>query len=98
MATEDRELGPFTPASDMLILAAIERAICHGASDVWIVVVGEHLGFMEEYEAQRQGYRSNKVVLGRLTGDEPIPVELVADEARGLYGFQSPPGDASDSI
>lgn len=45
MATEDRELGPFKPAPDMLILAAIERAICHGASDAWIVVVGEHLGF-----------------------------------------------------
>lgn len=36
MATEDRELGPFKPAPDMLILAAIERAICHGASDVWM--------------------------------------------------------------
>ena len=45
MATEDRELGPFKPAPDTLILAAIERAICHGAPDVWIVVVGEHLGF-----------------------------------------------------
>jgi hypothetical protein len=45
MATEDRELGPFKPAPDMLILAAIERAIRHGASDAWIVVVGEHLGF-----------------------------------------------------
>lgn len=45
MGTEDRELGPFKPAPDMLILAAIERAIRHGASDAWIVVVGEHLGF-----------------------------------------------------
>jgi hypothetical protein len=45
MGTEDRELGPFKPAPDMLILAAIERAVCHGASEAWIVVVGEHLGF-----------------------------------------------------
>lgn len=45
MGTEDRELGPFKPAPDILILAAIERAVCHGASDAWIVVVGEHLGF-----------------------------------------------------
>lgn len=40
MGTEDRELGPFKPAPDMLILAAIERAIRHGTSDAWIVVVG----------------------------------------------------------
>lgn len=45
MDTEDCELGPFTPVPDLMILAAVERAALHGIPGVWIVVVGEHLGF-----------------------------------------------------
>jgi hypothetical protein len=45
MHTEDQELGPYKPAADALILAAIERAIRHGTETVWITTVGEHLGF-----------------------------------------------------
>jgi hypothetical protein len=57
-------------------------------------IVNRALGFygefIEEYERQRRGYRSNKVVLGRFAGEEPAPIELLADEKRGLYGFRSP--------
>jgi hypothetical protein len=66
-------------------------------ADILNRALGFYGAFMEEYEARRRGYRSNKIVLGRLAGDEPIPVELVADETRGLYGFQSPPGDEHGS-
>jgi len=45
MDAEGQDLGPHKPVSDALILAAIERAICHGAEQAWIAVVGEHLGF-----------------------------------------------------
>lgn len=45
MDAEGQDLGPHKPVSDALILAAIERAICHGTEQAWIAVVGEHLGF-----------------------------------------------------
>ena len=45
MQIESRELGSYEPVPDELILAAIERAARHGAEEVWIAVVGEHLGF-----------------------------------------------------
>lgn len=49
-------------------------------------------GFMEQYEQQRGGYTTNKVVLGRFAGGpDPEPVELLGDAERGLYGFRSPP-------
>lgn len=51
--------------------------------------------FMSEYDEQRSGYAANKVIAGRIVADsEPVPVELLADGERGLYGFRSPPGDA----
>jgi len=53
--------------------------------------------FMAEYETQRTGYQSNKVVFGRFSGNEPVPVELLANEVRGLYGFRSPPEGGRDS-
>jgi hypothetical protein len=50
--------------------------------------------FVAEYNVQRRGYGANKVVRGRIGGGpDPEPVELLADPARGLYGFRSPPGD-----
>jgi len=45
MDTEGQELGPYEAVPDVLALAAIERAIRHGADDTWIADVGEHLGF-----------------------------------------------------
>jgi hypothetical protein len=50
--------------------------------------------FMREYDDQRGGYRANKVVGGRISGGaDHEPVELLADEHRGMYGFRSPPGE-----
>jgi hypothetical protein len=50
--------------------------------------------FMREFDDQRGGYRANKVVGGRISGGtDHEPVELLADEKRGLYGFRSPPGE-----
>jgi hypothetical protein len=50
--------------------------------------------FMREHDDQRGGYRANKVVGGRIGGGANYePVELLADEQRGLYGFRSPPGE-----
>jgi hypothetical protein len=50
--------------------------------------------FMREYDEQRSGYTANKVVAGRIVDDsDPVPVELLADSERGLYGFRSLPGD-----
>jgi hypothetical protein len=45
MDTEGQELGPYEAVLDVLVLAAIERAIRHGAEDAWIAGVGEHLGY-----------------------------------------------------
>lgn len=45
MDAEGQELGPYKPVSDTLILAAIERAACHATAEVWVPVIGEHLGF-----------------------------------------------------
>lgn len=51
--------------------------------------------FMREHDEQRGCYRTNKVVAGRIIeGSEPVPVELLADPARGLYGFRAPPGES----
>jgi hypothetical protein len=66
-------------------------------ADILNRALGFYGAFIEEYEEQRTGYRSNKVVLGRFAGDEPAPVELLADEVRGLYGFRSPPEGGRDS-
>jgi hypothetical protein len=50
--------------------------------------------FMREYDGQRSGYRTNKILRGRISGGtEYAPVELLADAQRGLYGFRSPPSD-----
>lgn len=49
--------------------------------------------FVLEYEEQRGSYKSNKTVLGRIAGEDPVPVELLADAEHGLYGFRSPPDD-----
>ena len=45
MDADGQELGPYKPVSDVLVLAAIERATRHGPAEVWIAAVGEHLGF-----------------------------------------------------
>ncbi len=52
--------------------------------------------FMVEYHEQRGGYSENKVVLGRISGPEPVPVEMRADPEHGLYGFRSPPAGNGD--
>ena len=46
--------------------------------------------FIDEFESQRGSYTSNKIVLGRFAGEEPAPIELLADDRRGLYGFRTP--------
>ena len=51
--------------------------------------------FMREHDEQRGYYQANKVIAGRIVeGSEPVPVELLADSDRGLYGFRSPPGES----
>jgi hypothetical protein len=45
MDTEGDDLRQYEPAPDALILAAVDRAICHGTDPVWIPRVAEHLGF-----------------------------------------------------
>lgn len=49
--------------------------------------------FMQEYSEQRGSYRASRIVGGRISGLDHEPVELLADEEHGLYGFRSPPGD-----
>ena len=52
--------------------------------------------FMQEYDELRRGYRANKVISGRISGGpDREPVELLADPQRGLYGFRSPPEEAT---
>jgi hypothetical protein len=54
--------------------------------------------FVTEYEQQRRSYSANKRITGRLGGqDERLPVELLADPQRGLYGLRSPPRGAAGS-
>lgn len=66
-------------------------------ADILNRVLSFYGAFMEEYETQRTGYKANKVIFGRFSGEEPAPIELLADEARGLYGFRAPPEDRADS-
>ena len=47
--------------------------------------------FVQELAAQRMAYTENRVVSGCIAGPEPVPVELLAHEQGGLYGFRSPP-------
>jgi heptaprenylglyceryl phosphate synthase len=57
-----------------------------------LVFYGE---FMGEYAEQRRNYQANKIVAGRIVeGSDPVPVELLADADRGLYGIRSPPGES----
>ena len=53
MDTEGQELGLYEPVPDVLALAAIERAIRHGAEDAWITTVGEHLGYRRHRHTTR---------------------------------------------
>jgi hypothetical protein len=49
--------------------------------------------FMTAYSDQRGSYTETKTLTGRIgAGEQPIPVELLADPEQGLYGFRSPPG------
>jgi hypothetical protein len=53
--------------------------------------------FMREHGEQRAGYKANKVIAGRIVEDsDPVPVELLADADRGLYGLRAPPGESWD--
>ncbi|MCW2921594.1 MAG: hypothetical protein JWL76_1468 [Thermoleophilia bacterium] len=46
--------------------------------------------FMVTMDAMRRAYAEDKVVAGRLGGDDQsIPVTLLADQVRGLYGFRA---------
>lgn len=57
--------------------------------------LGFYGAFIDEYEEQRGGYTENKTLTGRIgPGEQPMPVELLADAEQGLYGFRSPPGGA----
>jgi len=38
-----------------------------------------------------RSYKANKIVMGRIQGPKPVPIELIADPEYGLSGFQSPP-------
>jgi len=51
-----------------------------------------------EYIEQRAGYSQNKMIDGRFGADESrVPIELLADLHRGLYGVRSPPESAPDT-
>jgi hypothetical protein len=67
--------------------------------DLFNRALGFYDSFMREYDEQRRGYTANKILAGRISGgEEPEPVELMADAEQGLYGFRSPPGgEAADS-
>lgn len=45
MDAEGHEPDASYPVPAVLILAALERSQRHGGTDVWVVAVGEHLGF-----------------------------------------------------
>jgi hypothetical protein len=47
--------------------------------------------FLDELTTQRMSYNQNRVIPGRIAGPEPVPIELLADQEHGLYGFRSPP-------
>ncbi len=50
--------------------------------------------FIDEYDEQRRSYTENKTITGRMgPGEEPAPVELLADAERGLYGLSLPPAN-----
>jgi hypothetical protein len=51
--------------------------------------------FVNEYGKARSGYGANKVISGRIAGDEAhVPVELMAHPQKGLYGLRSPPRES----
>jgi hypothetical protein len=68
-----------------------------------IAQVGEQLNraltfydrFVQELLTQRLAYTENRLVRGRIAGPESVPVELLAHEQGGLYGFRSPPENPS---
>ncbi|HVY78870.1 MAG TPA: hypothetical protein VG898_10220 [Solirubrobacterales bacterium] len=54
MDTEGDDLRQYEPVPDVLILAAVERAMRHGTDAVWIPKVIEHLGFRySRYNSRR---------------------------------------------
>lgn len=38
-----------------------------------------------------RSYKENKIVNGRLEGEDPVPVQLLVSPGHGLVGFQCPP-------
>lgn len=54
MDAEGCELGPFTPVSDALILAAVQRAQRHGPKQVARWRISEHLGFVHSSATTRR--------------------------------------------
>ncbi len=54
MDAEGCELGPFTPVSDALILAAVQRAQRHGPKQVARWRIAEHLGFVHSSATTRR--------------------------------------------
>lgn len=54
MDAEGCELGPFTPVSDALVLAAIQRAQRHGHKHIARWHVAEHLGFVHNSATTRR--------------------------------------------
>ncbi len=81
MDTEGQELGPYEPVPDVLILAAIERAIRHGTEPVWIVTVGEHLGFRHTAHTTRRLRRD----LERLAAPQNRCVDQVEQHGRECW-------------
>ena len=52
--------------------------------------LGFYGSFVDVFDQHRTSYHANEVVLGGIAGDTPVPIELLADAERGLFGFQSP--------
>lgn len=49
------------------------------------------LSLISLMDESRLSYTENKVVMGRIQGDQPGPIELTTQPGYGIVGFQSPP-------
>jgi hypothetical protein len=81
MDTEGQEPGPHGQVSDLLVLAAIERAARHGAPEVWTAVVAEHLGI----EHTAHNTRRLRAQLERLTAPQSRCVDRTERHGREYW-------------
>jgi hypothetical protein len=54
--------------------------------------------FMNTLLFNIRSYKTSKIVMGRIQGDDnpPVPIQLLVHPERGVYGFQSPPKEEED--